>query len=116
MVNAILNKETAIAEDLYQQMLIQKIEPIALNGLILSQLRLLIQINILSGQGLTQATIASTLKVHPFRVKMASSQARKFGLAELQDMYQYIVDIDYKMKTGSDNKEMLFDLFIAKFA
>ncbi|GKQ42812.1 DNA polymerase III subunit delta [Companilactobacillus sp. RD055328] len=116
LVNAILNKNTALAEDLYQQMLIQKIEPIALNGLILSQLRLLIQINILSAKGLTQATIASTLKVHPFRVKMANTQAKRFTLDILQEMYQYIVNIDYKMKTGSDNKEMLFDLFIAKFA
>lgn len=116
LVNAILNKKTGLAEELYQQMLLQKIEPIALNGLILSQLRLLIQINILSAKGLTQATIAQTLKVHPFRVKMATSQAKKFTLDILHDMYQYIVDIDYKMKTGSDNKEMLFDLFIAKFS
>ncbi|MGR3741917.1 DNA polymerase III subunit delta [Companilactobacillus sp. DQM5] len=116
LVNAILNKDTFVAEDLYQQLMVQKIDPIALNGLILSQLRLLIQINILMEKGLTQSTIAQTLKAHPFRIKMGANQVKKIPMQILKDMYLYIVDIDYKMKTGADNKEMLFDLFIAKFS
>ncbi|MDO1605310.1 DNA polymerase III subunit delta [Lactobacillus sp. YT155] len=116
LVNAILDKDIAGAENLYQQLLIQKVEPIALNGLILSQLRLLIQISILSAKNLTQSSIASELKVHPFRVKMAAQQVKRFSPETLKQMYQYIVDIDYQMKTGAENKEMLFDLFIAKFA
>lgn len=116
LINAILNKNTSLAEDLYRQMLLQKVEPIALNALVISQLRLLIQISILESQGLGQTVIAKNLKIHPYRVKMATAQVKKYSFSKLKEMYQSIVNTDFKMKTGQDSKEMLFELYIARFA
>lgn len=116
LMNEILNKNIYQAEELYHQFLLQKIDPILLVAIITSQLRLLIQVKILSEKGLSEATISKNLKLHPYRVKLARRQIRSLQMKQLQVMYSDIVNLDFQIKSGQGDKEMLFDLFIAKFA
>ncbi|KRO00203.1 DNA polymerase III subunit delta [Companilactobacillus kimchiensis] len=116
LMNEILNKNIYQAEELYHQFLLQKIDPILLVAIITSQLRLLIQVKILSEKGLSEATISKNLKLHPYRVKLAHRQIRALQMRQLQLMYGDIVNLDYQIKSGQGDKELLFDLFIAKFA
>ena len=64
--------------------------------------------------GYQQANIADTLKVHPYRVKLALQQVRRFELSRLERLYDELVENDYRMKTGQMDKELLFQLFILK--
>lgn len=116
LMTEILNKNVYKAEELYNQFLLQKIDPILLVAIIISQLRLLIQVKILSEKGLTEGTIAKNLRLNPYRVKYAYRQARPLKRPQLQVMYDDIVNLDYQIKSGQGDKELLFDLFIAKFA
>lgn len=116
LMTEILNKNIYKAEELYNQFLLQKIDPILLVAIIISQLRLLIQVKILSEKGLTEGTIAKNLRLNPYRVKYSYRQARTLNRKRLQIMYDDIVNLDYQIKSGQGDKELLFDLFIAKFA
>lgn len=116
LMTEILNKNIYKAEELYNQFLLQKIDPILLVAIIISQLRLLIQVKILSEKGLTEGTIAKNSKMNPYRVKYAYRQARTLNRQQLQIMYGDIVNLDYQIKSGQGDKELLFDLFIAKYA
>ena len=49
--------------------------------------------------GYQQANIADTLKVHPYRVKLALQQVRRFELSRLERLYDELVENDYRMKT-----------------
>lgn len=116
LMNQILKRNVYQAEELYHQFLLQKIDPILLTAIFTSQLRSLIQTKILSNKGLGEATIAKQLRIHPYRVKMSLKQSRYLKLSDLSSMFQDIVDLDYQVKSGQGDKELLFDLFIAKFA
>lgn len=116
LMNQILNKNIYQAEELYHQFLLQKIDPILLIAILISQLRLLIQVKVLTERGLTEATISKNLKLHPYRVKLSHRQSRQLIMKQLVVMYQDLVNLDYQVKSGQGDKELLFDLFIAKFA
>lgn len=116
LMNEILKKNVYQAEELYHQFLLQKIDPILLVAILISQLRVLIQVMILSNRGLSEATIAKSLKLNPYRVKMSHRQGRGLNLNQLREMYAAIVNLDFQIKSGQGDKELLFDLFIAKFA
>ncbi|APX73016.1 DNA polymerase III subunit delta [Companilactobacillus allii] len=116
LMNQILNKNIYQAEELYSQFLLQKIDPILLVAIIMSQLRILIQTKVLSSRGLTEGTIAKNLKVNPYRVKMTLKQGQNIQLGQLTEMFDAIVNLDYQIKSGQGDKELLFDLFIAKYA
>lgn len=116
LMTEILNKNIYKAEELYNQFLLQKIDPILLVAIIISQLRLLIQVKIMSERGLSESSIAKNLRLNPYRVKYSYRQARILDRKRLQVMYGDIVNLDYQIKSGQGDKELLFDLFIAKFA
>lgn len=116
LMTEILNKNIYKAEELYNQFLLQKIDPILLVAIIISQLRLLIQVKIMSERGLSESSIAKNLRLNPYRVKYSYRQARTLDRRRLQVMYGDIVNLDYQIKSGQGDKELLFDLFIAKFA
>lgn len=116
LTTQILNKNIYKAEELYDQFLLQKIDPILLVAIIISQLRLLIQIQILSEKGLSEGTIAKNLRLNPYRVKYSYRQAKALNRKRLQVMYSDCVNLDYQIKSGQGDKELLFDLFIAKHA
>jgi DNA polymerase III subunit delta len=76
------------------------------------QFRIMLQVKA-SGQTNFYA-LAKEIGVHPFSVKKAIEQVRKYKLEELKKIYQEILDIDLQLKTSSRDPELLFDLLIAK--
>ena len=53
---------------------------------------------------------------HPFRVKLAMQNARKFSNNSLKSAYLGLTEIEEKLKTSSQNPELLFQLFLTKYA
>ncbi|WP_027107582.1 DNA polymerase III subunit delta [Lacticigenium naphthae] len=111
----ILKKNTGEALELYQELLLQKEEPIKIIALMLSQFRLLLQVKILRTKGYQQADIAKLIKVHPYRVKLALQQEKKFEQTTLSQAYNGLIEADYRIKTGQGNVQMQFELFILSF-
>ncbi|HFR3099712.1 TPA: DNA polymerase III subunit delta [Enterococcus faecalis] len=114
LTNEVLSGNSEKAVQLYEDLLLQGEETIKLNAILLNQIRLFLQTKILAKMGYQQANIADTLKVHPYRVKLALQQVRRFELSRLERLYDELVENDYRMKTGQMDKELLFQLFILK--
>ncbi|PAY53697.1 DNA polymerase III subunit delta [Ligilactobacillus salivarius] len=116
LVDFVRDKKIKEAFELYHELLEQKEEPIKINAILIGQFRLLLQVKILQKYSYDQGSIASTLKVHPFRVKLAMQNARKFSNNSLKSAYLGLAEIEEKLKTSSQNPELLFQLFLTKYA
>ncbi|MBO0469049.1 DNA polymerase III subunit delta [Enterococcus sp. DIV0242_7C1] len=116
LTNEVLSGNGEKTIQLYEDLLLQGEETIKLNAILLNQIRLFLQTKILAKLGYQQANIADTLKIHPYRVKLALQQVRRFELERLEEIYDELVENDVKMKTGKMDKELLFELFILKLS
>ncbi|KRK74421.1 DNA polymerase III subunit delta [Lacticaseibacillus nasuensis] len=116
LVSAVLAKNTAEALSIYRDLLLQKEEPIRLNNLLENQFQLLLQVKVLMQKGYAQGPLAQTLKVHPYRVKLAIQSARHLALGSLASAYLGLVDTETQMKTGQIDKNLAFELFVLRYA
>jgi len=114
--NLVLNSQVEASIETYQDLLVQKEEPIKIVALLISQFRLFLQVKILTKQRYQQKDIAKVLKVHPYRVKLAMKDIHKYDQTLLSEALNYLIDADYKMKTGQIDQELQVELFIMRFA
>ena len=112
---SILNKEGVKALQIYHDMLLQKEDPLKMNAILLGQFRLLLQVSYLKREGYQEPEIQKTLGVHPYRVKIALQQSRRFGLPLLEKAFMQLVDTEYALKTSVGIKEMQLEWFILQF-
>ena len=112
---SILKKEGVKALQIYHDMLLQKEDPLKMNAILLGQFRLLLQVSYLKREGYQEPEIQKTLGVHPFRVKIALQQSRRFGLPLLEKAFMQLVDTEYALKTSVGIKEMQLEWFILQF-
>lgn len=115
LIEMILKGDLDKSEQLYQQLLLLKTDPTQLTAISISQIRLLLQVKILTNKGMSQGKLASYLKVHPYRVKLAIGKSHQYSYQMLKKALTNLINIDYQMKTGQGDKEKLFDLFIINF-
>ncbi|OLP65519.1 hypothetical protein BACPU_16070 [Bacillus pumilus] len=114
LINQIVNRRRSEAMQMFYDLLKQNEEPIKILALISNQFRLILQTKYFAQQGYGQKQIASNLKVHPFRVKLAMDQARLFSEDELKRIVKDLSTIDYEMKTGKKDKQLLLELFLLR--
>ncbi|MDA3973651.1 DNA polymerase III subunit delta [Enterococcus thailandicus] len=112
MTQYVLTGNTEQALRLYEDLVLQGEETIKINAILLAQLRLLLQTKFLIKIGYQQANIAETLKVHPYRVKLAMQEVRRFDEGLLVRLFDQLVELDYQIKTGKIDKELSFQLFV----
>lgn len=115
LVNDVMNKRIEAALNLYRQLILTKEEPLRINAVLVSQFRLLIQAKILTNNGYTQGSIASALKVHPYRVKLAMQSVRHLDIDHLRQAYLGLIQIEKSLKSTSQDPMMLFELFMLKY-
>ncbi|SFA95415.1 MULTISPECIES: DNA polymerase III subunit delta [unclassified Bacillus (in: firmicutes)] len=114
LIEKVLQRKMSDALRIYYDLQKQNEEPIKILSLLGGQFRLIYQVKDLSRRGYGQQQIASFLKVHPFRVKLAAGQAGKFSDEELSRIMAMLADADYQMKTGGMNKSLLVEMFLLK--
>jgi len=89
-------------------------EPIKILSMLASQFRLIYQAKGLAEKGYGQQQIASMLKVHPYRIKIALGQGKAFTENELMNIMGHLAEADYEMKSGRMDKRLILELFIVK--
>ncbi|MCI3923201.1 DNA polymerase III subunit delta [Paenibacillus sp. TRM 82003] len=102
------------AMTIFHDLLREKEEPIKLLVLIARQFRMMLGAKELAKQGFSQAQIASQLGAHPFAIKMAAEQAKRFRSETLERLMKELADLDYAMKTGGIDKQLGLELFILR--
>lgn len=113
--NFILNRQLDKALTLYQDLLLQKEDPIKLIAIMLGQFRILIQVKSLKKKGYHQGEMASLLKSHPYPIKLALQRERHFSMDLLTEAHQQLIETDFKIKTGQVEPIIAFELFMIEF-
>ena len=106
------NKEKAI--ELYYEILKINEEPIKIIAILANQFRIMYQSKELLKKGYSEKDIASILKIHPYRVKLAIQNSRNYSSKTLLEYLNNLADIDIGIKTGKLNKDLALELFILK--
>ncbi|MDO4432802.1 MAG: DNA polymerase III subunit delta [Aerococcaceae bacterium] len=116
LTKAVLNGRIQEATQIYRDLLLMKHEPIALHALLVSQFRLFIQVKLLAEKGFMEGDIAKQLGVHPYRVKLAGQEIRRYSLKLLAQFYEKLIETDVQLKTGVGVRETHFDLLLIQLA
>ncbi|GGF78655.1 DNA polymerase III subunit delta [Paenibacillus albidus] len=114
LVEDIANLRLDKALNTLYELLKQREEPIKIAALIARQFRMILQVKDLSALSYSQGQIASQLGLHPYAVKIAGEQARKFGSERLRTILSALADLDYQMKTGGVDKVMGLEMFMLR--
>lgn len=112
LIENIVSDNKSEALESLNEMLKQNEEPIKIIIMLANQFRIIYQTKELYKQGYTEANIASILKIHPYRIKLALSKGRNFKSEELLKYLEELHELDYKIKTGEILKDSALELFI----
>lgn len=112
LTDALGKKDKKQALYLLHNQLVSGIDPLHLLSMITWQFRILLLTKDLI-QNQPQARIGGRLNIHPYVAQKAILACKNFELAELKQIYQELLGIDMKIKTGSD-PVLAFDLFVCK--
>ncbi len=111
--NALLSKNHKKIMQVYNDLKLLKVEPIYLISLLANQFRLMLQSSILKKANYLDDQIATTLNVHPYRVKLALKNSRNYSLNAIKNILINLSDLDAKIKTGELDRYVDFELFLA---
>lgn len=112
LIEALLNQKLRQAVELYHELILDGEEPLRLHGAMIGQFRLLLQVKSMT---LSEQGMASTLKVHPFRVKLAKQTVRKYSYEALSQAFLGLVKMEEQLKSTSRDPELLFELFVLRY-
>lgn len=116
LIDLVMQHRIDAALKMYHELLAQQEEPLKINAILLGNFRLLLQVKVLHQHGYAQGNIAGTLKVHPYRVKLALQKINRFTLENLKNAYLGLLENEVKMKSTNQDPELLFQLFLLKFS
>ena len=114
LIDYIVRKKKKKALELYYEMLKMNEEPIKIVVILANQFRIMYQSKELLKKGYSEKDIANTLKIHPYRVKLAIQNSRNYTSDILLKNLNALADIDIGIKTGTINKDLALELFILK--
>ncbi len=97
----------------YEKLELQGVEPIAILGLIASQLRIIYKVKILSSRQLNNEDMKNILNEKTtFRINKTKEVINNFSKAELLELFKALRDLDIKMKSTDIDKHHLIKMFI----
>lgn len=114
LVNGVLNKNLHESLSVYRNLPANESEPIALIMLLASQFRLIHQVQTLANHGMANPQIASTLKVHPYRVKLSRNLANRYRSTQLLSILNKLAQLEQNIKGGIINADLGFELFLVE--
>ncbi len=111
LTDSFINNKKAESIAVYHDLVRNGEEPIMMASLIASQVRLMIHVTNLRKKGYQQQQIATTLHIHPYRVKLMMQR----NLPPMQTLLKALNDlatIDLQLKTTSGNRQRKLELFL----
>lgn len=112
MINAIADKQTSKALQLYYDLLALKEPPMRILFLIARQYNILLQVKELKSKGYDNKGIASKVGVPPFIAGKYATQASRFKTADLKQALKQCVESEEAVKTGRMNDIMSVEMLI----
>lgn len=112
LVDAVVQSDLKKAMHLWRDLQVINTDPIGLVSLIGNQFRLLYQIKTLHEQGQSEASMASLLKIHPYRIKLGQQSCRRITHQRLGKLITLSADLDQRFKMGTVERTLGFENFL----
>ena len=122
LTQMILKRQIDQARNLVKDLRLQGEDEIKLIAILLGQFRMFSQVKIFSEEGQSESQIVANLsdlsgrKVNPYQVKFALRDSRRLSLSFLKQAMMTFIETDYVIKSGTYEKDYLFDLALLKVA
>lgn len=122
LTQMILKRQIDQARNLVKDLRLQGEDEIKLIAILLGQFRMFSQVKIFSEEGQSESQIVASLselsgrKVNPYQVKFALRDSRRLSLSFLKQAMMIFIEADYAIKSGTYEKDYLFDLALLKVA
>jgi len=114
LLDCIVKNDKNKALEIYYELIKMNEEPIKIITMLANQFRIIYQSKELLKKGLSEKDIATTLKIHPYRVKLAIQNGKKYDSKLLLKYISELADMDIDIKTGKTDKNLALELFILK--
>jgi len=114
-IDALSNKNKPLALELMENEIESGAVDIYLIFMIIRQFRILLQVKEMQDNGDSSKKIISNLKLHPFVLKKAEAQARRFELEDLKKIFSELVLMDRGFKTGKTDFKTALSLLVMKY-
>lgn len=112
MIEALKQKELALALELFQEQLITGKHPVQILALLSRQINQLLQIKELLGKGYDSKQIALHFKLPPFIGEKLSRQSQNFSVDALSQAIIKMANADYLLKSGRSGPYALEEVMI----
>lgn len=113
LVDALGNRNGQQAATLLQKKLNEGAEPFYLFSMFVRQFRLLILVKETAETGKRPPAISQELNLHSFVVGKLYQQCRSFSMAQLEQIYRHLLEIDVEVKTGQNDMITALNLLVA---
>ena len=110
LTNAIMNNQKEQIIKIYKDLISMGEDEIKLVATLANQFRLLLQVKLMKNNGYSDNEMISTLKEHPYRIKLAKNSL--FSEDKLKDKILKLSELDYKIKSGNIDKNLGLELFL----
>ena len=114
LIDNIVLKHKNEALEIYNEMVKYGEEPIKIMIMLANQFRLMYQVKLMHKKGYSEKDMASTLEIHPYRIKLSFEKSRKFDEKRLIDLLDELSNLDNKIKMSEIDKKLALELFILK--
>lgn len=114
MTEALFEQRILDLLGLYRSFRAQNMEPVAINGLLASQIRFVFQVRVLMDLRYSQQEIADQLKTSSGRIYYTMKKARRFTAAKLLEYLDLLAELDWNMKSGKVDKDDGFEDFFLR--
>ncbi|MDD5528004.1 MAG: DNA polymerase III subunit delta [Patescibacteria group bacterium] len=115
LTDAIGARDKSLAAKLLEEQFELGANEIYLLTMITRQVKIILQVRQALDSGLSSRAIIAELKINPYVAQKAIEQARNFSLGALKIIFDKLVEMDYKIKSGQGDPTTLLDLLISKF-
>ena len=114
LLDAAFEGDIEKAQKLYREQRVQKVEPIAIMGLIAWQLHILTTVKLAGDRSVNE--IAKEAKLNPYVVQKSKRIADKMTLAKIKQLVSDALQLDMDMKSKNINADEAMMFYIAKIS
>ena len=116
LVDAIVGKQPKKVFAMIEKQYNSGKDPLYIFAMILRQFRIMLELKDLEARNIAPGSVAKDMGLHPFVVKKTTPLVAKYSQAELKNIYQKLLDIDMKTKTGKADPRAMVDIFVGELS
>lgn len=114
LIDDIVNGNKKEAFEIYNDLLLHGEQVNNIISKLANKIRLIYQVKILVKDNKSDTEISKLLNMHPYPIKLAREISINYTEKMLLEYLNKLADIDYNLKSGNGNPQVIFETFIAE--